>query len=138
MISQEKEYVKSFINELKKKAKMLDDPSKLNRIIRKFEKGLVEDIYPVENRRLDTLNESAIVVLNQNELDKKYISFGSIRKLIKSKSQIWVSKLAVYYLIADLEEKAMEITHNAMKIAANSGRKTITKKDIDFVTQYNK
>ncbi|MBD3229435.1 MAG: histone [Candidatus Lokiarchaeota archaeon] len=63
---------------------------------------------------------------------KKYIAWSPVRELMGTAGAKIVSKDAVDYLIDYFEDYATEITNRALTLTKHSGRKKITKADIDL------
>jgi len=61
---------------------------------------------------------------------KKFLSHNAMDKIMRESGALRVSDEAKTALAEALEEKALEISANAKKLAEHAGRKTITEKDI--------
>lgn len=61
----------------------------------------------------------------------KYISWSPIRRLMKERGASQTSRDALDQLIEYLERSSEEITSAALRLAKNSGRKKVTREDIE-------
>ncbi|MHA1647109.1 MAG: histone [Promethearchaeota archaeon] len=62
----------------------------------------------------------------------KTFSWSPIRELMKSSGAEMVSRDAVDELIAHLEKYAKELTNKALEMSRHSGRKKLTKDDMEM------
>lgn len=59
----------------------------------------------------------------------------TMAKLIKKAAKVRVSRSAALELGAILEERALEISSEAIKLAQHRGAKTVTEKDVRMATK---
>jgi histone H3/H4 len=64
---------------------------------------------------------------------RKALAWSPVRDLMKSVGAQIVARDAVDLLISYLEDKAKEVTSNALKLTRHSKRTKLTKDDIDLV-----
>jgi len=68
-----------------------------------------------------------------NMAKRKNLAWSPVRNLMKSVGAQIVAHDAVDLLVSYLEDRAKEITSNAMKLTRHSKRTKLTKDDIDLV-----
>ncbi len=66
---------------------------------------------------------------------KGFLSHNAMDKIMRAAGAARVSDDAKATLAAVLEEKALQISEEAKKLAEHAGRKTITEKDIKLATK---
>ncbi len=66
---------------------------------------------------------------------KKFLSHNAMDKIMREVGALRVSDNAKAALADVLEEKALEISAEAKKLAEHAGRKTITEKDVHLATK---
>ena len=64
--------------------------------------------------------------------EKRFLSHNAMDKLMREAGALRVSDDAKVALAEVLEEKALEISQEAKKLAEHAGRKTVTKKDVQL------
>jgi histone H3/H4 len=69
---------------------------------------------------------------------RKALAWSPVRALMKSVGAQVVSRDAVDALISFLEDKAKELTTDALKLTRHSKRTKLTKEDIDLVLKLKK
>ena len=66
---------------------------------------------------------------------RKILSQNAMDKIIREAGALRVSDSAKQALSLALEEKALEISREAKKLAEHAGRKTVTEKDIKLAVK---
>lgn len=65
-------------------------------------------------------------------MTKRFLSLNAMDKLLRQAGALRVGDDAKEALAEVLEDKALEIGRGATKLAEHAGRKTVTRKDVQF------